>query len=119
MGVVVTVSLPWPPSVNHYWRAVGGRVIISRGGRAYRGAVCAIVAALNPPAFSGRIACEIIAYPPDARRRDLDNILKAALDAMQHAGMYADDGQIDKITIERREPCRESGIVVTIREARE
>lgn len=30
------LTLPWPPSVNRYWRAVNGRNILSAEGRAYR-----------------------------------------------------------------------------------
>ena len=29
------LSLPWPPSVNVYWRHVGAKVLISAEGRAY------------------------------------------------------------------------------------
>ena len=34
-------ELPWPPSVNHYYRHVGPRVLISRDGRKYRDNVVA------------------------------------------------------------------------------
>ena len=33
---LVTLELPWPPSVNHYYRRVGPRTLISREGRQYR-----------------------------------------------------------------------------------
>ncbi|MGP78515.1 hypothetical protein B5F26_27880, partial [Escherichia coli] len=38
---------------------------------------------------------------PDKRRRDLDNILKAPLDALTHAGLLIDDEQFDEINIVR------------------
>ena len=42
------ISLPYPVSVNHYWRSVpmGKRfaVLISQAGRKYRETVCRIVA---------------------------------------------------------------------------
>jgi crossover junction endodeoxyribonuclease RusA len=47
------------------------------------------------------LAVHITACPPDNRRRDLDNLLKATLDAMQHAGLYDDDSQIDSLKITR------------------
>jgi crossover junction endodeoxyribonuclease RusA len=43
------------------------------------------------------------AFPPDRRRRDLDNIQKPVLDALQHAGVYEDDSQIDLLVTRRRD----------------
>ena len=104
--MMAMITIPWPPSVNRYYRHIatgkGPRVLISREGRAYRGAVQS--AALNAGAvkhFEGRLHVVIKAYPPDRRRRDLDNILKATLDALQHAGVYVDDEQIDIIEVRR------------------
>ena len=48
-----------------------------------------------------RIRMEVIAYPPDKRRRDLDNLGKSLLDSLQHAGLYQDDSQIDYLSFER------------------
>nr|DAH86622.1 MAG TPA: endodeoxyribonuclease RUS [Caudoviricetes sp.] len=42
-------ELPWPPSVNHYYRHVGPRVLISRDGRKYREIVAGIVSQLEIP----------------------------------------------------------------------
>jgi crossover junction endodeoxyribonuclease RusA len=42
----------------------------------------------------GDLMVEIIIYPPDKRKRDMDNIKKALFDALQHAGLYYDDYQI-------------------------
>jgi crossover junction endodeoxyribonuclease RusA len=103
------LSLPFPPSVNHYWRSIGrGRVIISEAGRRYREAVRQVVAPQLQLADGGgmkkppRLGVLLSAMPPDDRRRDLDNMLKAPLDAMKHAGAYEDDSQIDLLTIRRR-----------------
>jgi crossover junction endodeoxyribonuclease RusA len=41
------------------------------------------------------------AFPPDARRRGLDNLLKAPLDGLQHAGVVVDDSQFDALSIKR------------------
>ena len=100
------IELPYPPSVNHYWRRVGARTLISREGRAFRRNVCALLAggggARKPPS-GGRIALTLDAFPPDRRRRDLDNLQKPVLDALQHAGVYEDDSQIDLLVTRRRE----------------
>ncbi|MFK8827299.1 RusA family crossover junction endodeoxyribonuclease, partial [Citrobacter freundii] len=45
-------------------------------------------------------AVEIILYPPDARRRDIDNYNKALFDALTHAGVWEDDSQIKRMLVE-------------------
>ncbi|WP_435781508.1 RusA family crossover junction endodeoxyribonuclease, partial [Escherichia coli] len=44
------------------------------------------------------------ALPEAVLRRDLDNILKAPLDALTHAGLLMDDEQFDEINIVRAQP---------------
>ena len=104
------LELPFPPSVNHLWRRVGRRTLLSRGGRAFRQAVQAVLAARGVQPIAGRLAVTIDVHPPDQRRRDLDNALKALLDALQHGGAYHDDAQIDDLHI-RRGACVPGGRV--------
>ncbi len=68
------LTLPYPPTINTYWRHVGPRVLISREGRTFRANVCALLAGGGPrkPPAGGRIALALDAFPPDRRRRDLD-----------------------------------------------
>ncbi len=101
---MTTITLPWPPSVNHYWRMWRGRMLVSREGRAYREDVRALLAGggFRKPPPGARIALCMDAFPPDRRRRDLDNLLKGVLDALEHAGIYADDSQIDLLVTRRR-----------------
>lgn len=101
------LCLPWPPSNNRYYRHISkgvhaGRTLLSFDGRDYRQAVQAVVAAqgVQKP-LEGRLAVIIHAFPPDARRRDLDNLLKGVLDSLQHANVYEDDSQIDRLVIHR------------------
>ena len=100
-------TIPWAPTANTYYRRVGYKTLISREGRAFRKNVCALLAGADggprkPPA-GGRIALFMDAYPPDRRKRDLDNLLKPSLDSFQHAGVYEDDSQIDILLTRRRE----------------
>ena len=99
------ITLPYPPSINHYWRHFRGHTVISREGRAFRQNVCALLGGGGPrkPPSGGRIALCMDAFPPDRRRRDLDNLQKPALDALEHAGIYEDDSQIDLLITRRRE----------------
>ncbi len=87
--------------MNHIWRRVGFRTVISREGRRYRHAVCAALAAMGVRPMAGRLCVRVSVCPPDRRRRDLDNVGKALLDALEHGGAYRDDSQIDRLIFER------------------
>lgn len=130
----MNIELPWPPSVNTYWRSIPGkgrpRVIISEKGRLYRSAVMAAtlrrsllarVFRSEPRSFGPdtKIALEIVAYPPDRRRRDLDNLLKAPLDALTHAAVWADDSQIRRIVIEFGEVRKGGALAINLKEMAE
>ena len=111
---MLELELPYPPSVNHYFRMVGRRVLISREGRAFRTRVCSTLAALGVRPFDGPLAVQIEIYPPDNRRRDVDNTLKSLLDALQHGGAYYDDSQIVRLAIEKRQPVEGGRTIVRI-----
>lgn len=108
------IELPYPPSINHYWRRVGSKTLISKEGRRYREAVAAICQEQRIAFGDAPLSLSIIAHPPDRRRRDLDNLLKAPLDAMQAAGVYQDDYQIEVIHLERGECVRNGSLIVEI-----
>ncbi|MFV1943935.1 RusA family crossover junction endodeoxyribonuclease [Pseudomonas luteola] len=103
---MTTITLPWPPSVNTYWRhpskgALAGRHLISEKGRAYRASVQAECLLSRAQKREGRLQVVITACPPDRRQRDLDNLLKGLLDALTHGGAWQDDSQIDDLRIVR------------------
>ena len=112
----VSVWLPWPPSVNHYWGTRGKTRYIGAKGRAFRLETLSAWNRLRAQGFgNARLAVAVDAYPPDRRARDLDNILKAALDALQHARAFADDSQVDEIKVRRGEVRKgDAGLLVTI-----
>jgi crossover junction endodeoxyribonuclease RusA len=121
MDVSQQFSLPWPPSVNHYWRNISkgplaGRVLISEEGRTYRKTCHDVILMQRVLPVIGRVEVNLIARIPDKRKRDLDNLLKSALDAITHAGIIEDDSVIDKLTIERGEFVRGGELVVSIKE---
>jgi crossover junction endodeoxyribonuclease RusA len=112
------LELPWPPSVNTYWRhpssgPLAGRHLISGKGRLYRALVAGICH--STLMVQGPLSIEIMAHPPDRRVRDLDNILKSLLDSLVHANVIADDGQIDRLLIERQPVVGGGKVVLKIR----
>jgi crossover junction endodeoxyribonuclease RusA len=116
MKQTVVMALPYPPTVNHYWRRVGSRTLISAEGRRYRERVIDAANLRNITPCSGSLDVSVAVYPPDRRRRDLDNILKALLDALQHAGVYEDDSQIDELHVTRHEIVRGGRVDVIVSE---
>jgi crossover junction endodeoxyribonuclease RusA len=97
---MIELTLPWPPSVNRYWRTFQGRMIISAEGRAYREAVADhVLKQRGAKNLAGKLVVEIEAWRPDNRRRDLDNLLKAALDGCTNAGVWEDDSNIVDLRI--------------------
>jgi len=104
---MIALTLPYPPSTNNYWRSpnsgkLAGRTLISKKGREYRQQVQQTIKdAGSPKADPGRLIVTIIVYPPDYRRRDLDNLPKAILDSLTHANVIEDDSLIDHLSIRR------------------
>lgn len=99
----IQLLLPWPPSVNHYWGQSGKQRFITKRGKDFRMAVAEECALNEVKALEGRLAVHVALFPPDHRKRDVDNILKALLDACEHAGCYESDSQIDELHIVRQE----------------
>jgi len=99
----IQLILPWPPSVNHYWGQFGKRRFIGKRGLAFREAVVQACHEGSVQPLEGRLAVHVALFPPDLRKRDIDNVLKSLLDACEHAGCYESDSQIDELHIIRQE----------------
>lgn len=116
----ITLELMWPPSVNHEWVKARGRIILAPKGRTYRAYVAGKLLAMRahgvlPKApLTGDLAVAMELYPPDRRRRDVDNYSKAVLDALTHARLWRDDSQVKRQTVEVREPKSGGQVVLTI-----
>ena len=121
----LTLTLPWPPSVNAYWteRVISGRIIkfVGQKGKIFKHLVRE---QLQPHLDhceehfdkDARISLQIIVRPPDRRKRDIDNLQKAILDALEDGGAFENDEQVDEIHIKRdKDDIIKGGeIIVTI-----
>lgn len=128
-----TYVLPWPPSVNHYllFRILpsgkGKKPYLTPGGQLrdgyikpvhtqkaadFRKAAIAAIGFVKP--LCGPVEAQVIAYPPNKHRRDLDNLLKCTLDALQHAGALLDDTQIRRLSISWGKKVRGGAIEVRL-----
>lgn len=100
--------LPIPPALNH----MGADGF--RGGRktpeyhAFMDAVARTVVEQGSPRIEGRLKVTIEIVPANGRRFDIDGRAKALLDALEDAGVYSNDEQIDHLEI-RRYPCNIPG----------
>lgn len=111
------ITLPWPPGNNHLFSVFRGRKIKSKKGREYTSAVTQQITEANQQyQLAGRLKVKILAYPPTRARRDLDNLFKAPLDSLTHAGVIADDSLIDDVRMVRCEVVKGGRLEIIITE---
>ena len=118
---MIRLILPWPPSLNHYYRYGNGRFFISTEGKRYKMVVVGTMLMGKVKPFDGPVAVTIDAHPPDRRVRDLDNLNKCLLDSLvtRHglAGLYHNDSQVKRIesTMHEFDAGNAGNIVVAVR----
>lgn len=75
-----SITLPWPPSNNRYYRHNRGRTHVSAEGQAYRDNVARIIKnAMLDIGLAMPVKIRIECHMPDCRSRDLDNLQKPLL----------------------------------------
>lgn len=111
------LTLPVPPPVNTYYRNFRGRMVMSAKGREFKKLVAEYIAENQYRKFwDARLHVLLIFHPINKRKTDLDGRLKAVLDALEDAGVYNDDEQVDQLTIIRGNVVRGGKVVVYIDE---
>lgn len=115
MGIIL--SLPYPPSGNHATRHAGGRHYSTDAVKQYHHQVATLAMAQGAArTIKEPVSVTVEVYPPDNRRRDLDNVWKTAGDALTKAGVWADDSLIDELRLVRMEPRPGGMVIVSIEE---
>ena len=113
---MLVLNLPYPPSINTYWRAHGKRRFISKEGMLFREKVAEYLQEYKVPHLgTKRLRMEVTLYPRDRRIQDIDNRIKALWDALE-GWVYEDDAQIDILLVQRGEIRKGGGCLVMIEE---
>ena len=97
----INLTLPYPPSVNHYYgnRTNGGKYIKPKGQQFRRAVNNIVLLNVSNKKLDQLLKLTLSVYPPDKRKRDIDNILKALLDSLTNARVYLDDSLIKQLNI--------------------
>ena len=104
--LLAEMRLPFPPSLNHYWRKDRNGMHISEEGKRYI-AMARQLALLNGRGDTEyflrvhheaepkqRLKVRAVFFCPDNQRRDLDNMFKVIFDCLTKANVWADDSQV-------------------------
>lgn len=92
---MIALTLPYPPSTNRLWRNFRGRAVLSEEGRIYKSAAALLASQVCDKPLQGDIRITVKVYRP-RKSGDIDNRLKACLDALQGT-VYENDSQIIEI----------------------
>jgi len=112
----MNIVLPFPPVTgNHMWKHAKGKHYLVKEAKDYYADVMMAVqmqgAHLNT---DEKLRLQVLLYPPDNRRRDMDNAWKVIGDAMTKAGVWLDDSQIRAKLIEWQEPVKGGRVLVNL-----
>jgi crossover junction endodeoxyribonuclease RusA len=98
----LSMTLPMPPTVNHYYQSRGKQRFLSDAAKAFRVDVVAAFYQRGKFApFSGPLRLSAVLSFATRRECDLDNRVKSLQDALQWAGFYESDSQIDILRVIR------------------
>lgn len=110
----ITLTLPYPPSVNRIWERGGHGVYKSFQYRAFLEEVALIARAAQVEPIYKPAQVRLTAHVFRPRKTgDLDNRLKATLDALEGV-LYENDAQIAEIHAYLRDDKHDPRIVVTV-----
>lgn len=109
----------WPPSVNRSRVAAKNhnRLINTKVLRDWQSDNNLSNRVRRVEAFGkARISATLILYPPDKRKRDIDNFTKCVIDQMQKFGVFDDDCQIDRLRVIREQPVKGGKVFAVVEE---
>jgi len=98
---VITIDLPFPPSVNAIWRSFRGRVVASKEAQIWWKLAEGTLYTQRPAwkaRISGPFEAELMFDQSKRGRKDLDNLSKLPLDAAQRFGIIDNDRLCERLT---------------------
>lgn len=112
----IKLTLPYPPSVNHYWQSKivknkkgrPGRLqiarFLSKRAKDFRAGVqaCVFEQLGRAPRLKCDVAVIVYQYAGPGRVQDIDNSLKGLFDALEWAKVYVNDSQISELLVIRK-----------------
>jgi len=102
MTLFLTLPYPINCTVNHLYIRTKKNVFVNKTAKNYKEIVYYLC--LKEKKFEEKkVIVEIDLHPPDKRKRDLDNILKIVLDALEFAKIINNDCQITKLCVTKKE----------------
>ena len=112
----MNIVLPYPTVTgNHMWKHAKGKHYLVKEAKDYFADVMMAVqmqgAHLNT---DQALRLQVLLYPPDNRRRDMDNAWKVIGDAMTKAGVWQDDSQIRAKLIEWQSPVKGGRVLINL-----
>lgn len=93
------IEIPYPPSVNHYWGQHGKIKYLTKKAKQFRADIAVAVRGIETVEHDVHLIIDV--RPPDRRKRDIDNIIKPLMDALEHAGVYVNDCQVARLSVQR------------------
>ena len=110
----MTITLPYPPSVNNLYMTIRGKRILSTQGRRFKETAGLIAKAAGMKPIAGEVRVRVDLYRP-RKSGDLDNFLKATLDSVKGVA-WGDDSQVVCIVARRFEDKGNPRVVLTVEE---
>lgn len=115
----IILHLPWPPTINSYYKVTrNGQRYLDKKVRLFRALVAESVHEQMPGiTLYDSLFMDVYLFPPDRRKRDLDNYMKGLLDALTESGLWGDDSLIDQLHIYRGEIVTGGSVRVELSDA--
>jgi Holliday junction resolvase RusA-like endonuclease len=110
-GDTIYATIPLPPSLNDMYVPNGrGGVRLTKLGREYKEAVHFLLMGA-PSASQGPLSVHGTFYMPDEGVRDLDNLLKAAIDVLKDVLRFKDENVTEILVRKRLNPERPRAVL--------